>query len=414
VKTGLGRIVNPKVSVIIPVYDGARFLGRAIDSVLFQTFQDWELIVIDDGSTDETWRILTAFGSRLHVIHQENLGLSMARNKGIQSAQGEYIAFLDSDDKWDSNFLETMLSLTSQHPHAAVYYCNARLMDAEDRDLPQSSDAPLVPANLIHKTLLRKNFLLVSTMLVRRSAVVAVGLFDPSLRAVEDWDLWLRLARRQVFVGIPRSLVRMRLHSRSLSTDMCRMRQAITHMVEKHFGPDDGQRPYWTREKRLAYGGAFRYNALTSVLPENDWQSCALNLRRALEIDTTLSLDLDLFYELALGTQPTGYRGTSRYLNLEENAEHIKRVLGIVFSSPLNPELEAVRRQTYGTAFYALGLAGYNTQSLRIGRSYLYAATRFRPELWLDRRLVGDLLKSLVGRTGLEWIRYLHAAKHKW
>jgi glycosyltransferase involved in cell wall biosynthesis len=409
-----GKIVNPKVSVIIPVYNGARFLGRAIESVVSQTYPNWELIVVDDGSTDETLRVLSAFGSRLQVIRQENLGQSVARNTGMQSARGEYIAFLDSDDMWDSEFLETMVSVASQHPQASVYYCSARLMDAEGRDLPQLTSACLAPTNLIYKTLLRANFLIVGAVLIRRSAILAVGLFDPSLRAVEDWDLWLRLARNHVFVGIPKCLVRKRLHSSSLSTDVCQMRQAIAYVVEKHFGPDDGQHRHWAREKRLAYGGAFRYNVLTSVLPQNDWRSCAANLRKALVIDPTLSLDLDLFYELALGTQPTGYRGTSHDLNLEENAKNIKRVLEIVFSTPLNPELEAVRRQTYGSAFYALGLAGYNTKSLRISRSYLHAATRFRPELWLDLRLVGDLLKSLMGRTGLEWIRYISSAKYKW
>ena len=80
----------------------------------------------------------------------------------------------------------------------------------------------------------------------------------------------------------------------------------------------------------------------------------------------------------------------------------------------LNPELEAMCRQTYGTAYYALGLAGYNTKNLRTSRRYLFAATRYRPELWLDPRLVGALLKSLLGQTGLVWIRYLRAAKYKW
>jgi len=398
----------------MPVYNGSKYLGKAIDSVLSQTFPDWELIVVDDGSTDETLGVLRTFGSRLQAIHQENLGVSAARNTGIQSARGEYIAFLDSDDMWDSNFLETMVSLASQHPQAAVYYCNARWMDADDRDLPQLTGARLVPTNLMYRTLVRANFLIVSTILIRRSAILAAGLFDASLRVVEDWDLWLRLAQKETFVGIRTCLVRYRLHSGSLSTDVGQMRQDILNMVEKHFGPDDGQQRYWTKDKRLAYGGLFRYNALTSVLPQNDWLSCAVNLRKALVIDPTLSLDLDLFYELALGAQPAGYRGTSPYLSMEENAENIKRVLEIVFSSPLNPELEAVCRQTYGTAFYALGLAGYNTKNLRTSRYYLFAATRYRPELWLDPRLVGALLKSLLGQTGLMWICYLRAAKYKW
>jgi glycosyltransferase involved in cell wall biosynthesis len=395
----------------MPVYNGEQFLRQAIESVLSQTYLAWELIVVDDGSTDGTRDILAAFGPRIRTVHQEHRGLSTARNVAIQMARGEYIAFLDSDDMWDPEFLQTLVPFAFQHPQAALVYCGSRLMDAEDRDLPQSSAARLVPNDMVYNTLLRENFLIASTVLARRSAILAAGAFDPMLKSAEDWDLWQRLAKRNIFAGIPKRLAHYRLHSASLSTNVSQMRQSILEMVEKHFGLDDGQPQHWSTNKRLAYGGAFRYGALTSVRGQNDWPACATHLRRALGIDPTLSIDLSLFYELALGTQPAGYRGTAQYLTLEDNAASIHRVLGMVFSPPVDPALEAFRRQTFGTAFYALGLAGYNTHNLGISRMYMRRATHFRPELWFDRRLVGDLLKSYLSRTFLDRLRQLRFAK---
>jgi tetratricopeptide (TPR) repeat protein len=298
-----------------------------------------------------------------------------------------------------------MVSLATQHPEAAVYYCSAQGMDVEGRDLPQVFGGPVRPPDAMYGILLRANFLVPSTIVMRHSVIVAAGLFDQELRSCEDWDLWLRILPKHTFVGTSACLVRYRLHGGSLSTNPAGMQQATRAVIEKHFGPDDGQWQTWSEQKQRAYGGVYRYHVLTSVQRQGDWQAATQYLRQALQADPTLATDLDFFYDLALGSQSSGYRGTSYELSLEDNASHISQILANVFVSSTRSDLEPLRRQTYGTAFFALGLVAYNTRQLPLSRRFLLQALRFRPEGWRDRRVIGNLMKSLFGRSVLAKLR---------
>ena len=126
-----------RISVIIPVYNQARYLENAIKSVLIQVFTDYELIVVDDGSTDNCREVVAQFGNRVGYIWQENQGLAAARNTGIEAACGDMIALLDSDDLWLPGFLEKMMQTVSLQPEAVVYCCRARCIDSDGRELPQ-------------------------------------------------------------------------------------------------------------------------------------------------------------------------------------------------------------------------------------------------------------------------------------
>ena len=119
-----------KVSVIIPNYNNAHYLGKAIQSVLRQSFKDYEIIVVDDGSTDNSKDVVSTFGDKVRYIWQENKGLGGARNTGINASNTEFIGLLDADDEWKPFYLEKMMSLVQRHPDAAVYYSAARGMDA--------------------------------------------------------------------------------------------------------------------------------------------------------------------------------------------------------------------------------------------------------------------------------------------
>jgi glycosyltransferase involved in cell wall biosynthesis len=397
------------VSVIIPNYNQAQYVRDAIQSVLDQTLRSFEIVVVDDGSTDNSREVVAAFGSQVRYIWQENQGLAGARNTGIRAARGEFIGLLDADDQWLPTFLEIMFALTDQHPEAAVYYCCARGMDVDGHDLPQIFGGPDRPPDTMYQTLLRANFLIPSTIVMRRSIVMDAGLFDQRLRSCEDWDLWLRMLPEHLFVGMSACLVRYRLHGSSLSTNLSGMQQAAQAVIEKHFGVDDGCRASWSHDKRRAYGGLYRYHLLTSVQRRDDWQAATSYLRRALQADPTLATDLALFYDLALGTQPPGYRGTAHHLNLENNATNIGNMLSQIFGSPKVAEMASLRHQTYGTAYYALGLVAYNTGYLALSRQFLLTAMRFRSELWRDTLVLGNLVKSFVGRSGLDRLRMLRS-----
>jgi len=393
------------ISVIIPNYNQTHLISAAIRSALNQTYPALEIIVVDDGSTDHSQEIPAKFGDQVRYIRQENQGLAAARNTGIRAAIGEWIGLLDADDEWNSNYLENMVKLSKRFPQASVLYCMAQCMDADGHDLPQVVGGPAVAPNLLYEKLLRANFIIPSTVTFRRKPVVDAGYFDATLRSCEDLDLWLRLLPKATIVGASQSLVRYRIHGSSLSTNVDGMHEATRKVIEKNFGQDDGQITSWSHEKRRAYGSIYRYYLITSVQRQNNWQSGRMFLQKALEVDPTLAEDLDLFYELALGVQPNGYRGTAQKLDLHQNAVSINGLLNDVFSTTKRAKLSSLRRTVYGTANYALGLVAYNANAKKLSRSFLLKALFFRPTLWSDRRLFANLFKSFVKHSFLRRLK---------
>jgi tetratricopeptide (TPR) repeat protein len=192
------------------------------------------------------------------------------------------------------------------------------------------------------------------------------------------------------------------------------MQHAMQAVIEKHFGPDDGKWQTWSKEKRRAYGGVYRYLALTSVQRQDNWQAAAHYLRLALQADPALATDLDLYYDLALGSQPPGYRGTAYQLHLEDNATQMLRTLKDVFQSSEAVELKHLRRLAYGTAYYALGLVAYNIDKLSLSRGFLFEALRFRPDLWRDRQATANLLKSFAGQRNVNRLRQFRKGSGNW
>lgn len=393
--------------MVIPAYNQAEYLSDAIQSVLAQHYRNHEIIVVDDGSTDDTAVIAHSFGAAVRYVYQENQGLAGARNTGILHAQGEYVALLDADDLWLPSFLTQMVALASERPEAAVYYCGVCYMDAAGRELPQPGAARIVPAGEMYMAILRANFLIPSAIMLRRS-VVQENLFDVAFRRLQDWELWVRLLRQGYsFAGRPEELVYYRVHATSLSTDPTGGQQAAKALLEKHFGPDDEQWQWWPADKRRAYGGFYRFCALVPALVRRgDWQGCATYLCRAFQIDPSLAVDLDLFYDLVLGTQPPGQRGDLDRLDLEESARNLHILLHAVFLPPIPPVLMQLRALAHGTAYYALGLVTYNAGERSRSRAFFLQALRLRPGLWRDSLVIGNLLKSFLGPGFLTQLKH--------
>lgn len=397
----------PRVSVVIPAYNQAHFLDDAIQSALAQTYRDFEIVVVNDGSTDDTETVAQRYQDQIRYLYQQNQGLAGARNTGILAARGEYVALLDSDDIWDPAFLAEMMALAEREPAATVYCCGIRYMDGKGQDLPQRGGTEVTEPGKFYWKLLRANSLIPSTILMKRAPVVEANLFDISFRRLQDWELWIRLLRSgHTFAGLKDHLVRYRVHGSNLSTDPVGGQQAARALIEKHFGADDGNWASWTEDKRRAFGGLYRYCLLSSVQRQEDWQSGVGFLQRALQADPTLADDLDLFYDLALGDQPAGYRGTTEKLCLKENGERMQHLLAGLFASA--PTIvQSLRSAVCGTAFKAVGLAAYNTGQFALCRKYLWMALRARPALLRETWLVKNLLKSFLGRDGVALLRSL-------
>jgi glycosyltransferase involved in cell wall biosynthesis len=372
----------PRVSVIVPAYNQAAYLTEALQSILAQSYQNHEILVVDDGSTDETPAIAQSFGCVVQYIRQENQGLAGARNTGIRHARGKYVALLDSDDRWLPEFLQTMMTLVDEEPTATVYYGGWRYMDIHGCDLPQAPGQKVIPPAEMYAAMLKSNFLNCCTIVMHRSKVMEAGMFDPEFRRLQDQELWVRLLRQgHTFIGSSATLVRYRVHGESLSTNGSGGVQAVLALVEKHFGVDDGNRQAWSTEKRAAYTGAYRSCALTTLIRQHDWKSSSQYLWKALQIDPHLADDVDLFYEFALGSQPPGYRGTPHKIDLFANAKQIDRMLADL--SPLLEDagLRSLHRRVQGTAFYALGLVAFHLRQFPLGRDALGRALLSRPDI---------------------------------
>lgn len=231
----------PKVSVIIPAYNAERYICEAIESVFAQTYQDLEIIIVDDGSKDDIKQILSQYGNKIRYIYQNNSGVSAARNRGIREARGEYIAFLDADDIWLSNKLMWQVSIAEENPEIALISTDAEFFNEngllspsqKPSDSTQFENGSLrynaAMANIndgtilkgdFYKDLLLGNLIGLSTVLVRKECLSNVGFFNEALSICEDYELWIRIAREHSLLYLNRVTLRYRIRDDSASGEL--------------------------------------------------------------------------------------------------------------------------------------------------------------------------------------------------
>ena len=240
------------VSVIMPAHDAAAFVGEAIDSVLAQTFSDWELLVVDDGSTDGTAEVVAAYDDpRLRLLAIEHTGLpAVARNRGLAASESRYVAFLDADDLWRPQKLARQVAVADSRPEVGLVHTNfERLRDGVLE--PIVPVAGLTESGPQFVRLAVGNYIANSSVLIRRDILTRHGAFDedPRLRGTEDFELWLRLAPHTTFAYVDEPLLVYRLHTSNLGrgeqmglgyvTVMEKMEQRHPDLVAG-LGP-----PYW-------------------------------------------------------------------------------------------------------------------------------------------------------------------------
>ncbi|MCU1279812.1 MAG: glycosyltransferase family 2 protein, partial [bacterium] len=227
---------NPLVSVIVPAFNYGHFLAHTLASVQAQTHSRWECIVVDDGSTDDTWEVSFAHAQRdprIKYIRRNNGGLAAARNTGLGAARGDYVQFLDADDAIEARKLETQVAYLERQPHVGIVYGDVRYFDSETgaRRCGLFVDEPWMPQSSgsgerLLRTLIRANIMVVNAPLVRRSVVDEVGRFDETLRSLEDWEYWIRCAAVGTWFEYRQdegTLSLVRAHRRSMSQDRVEM-----------------------------------------------------------------------------------------------------------------------------------------------------------------------------------------------
>jgi glycosyltransferase involved in cell wall biosynthesis len=225
---------DPRVSVVIATYNMAAFLPEAIESVLRQTFQDLEVIVVDDGSTDNTPEVMAQFGSRVKYVQQENAGPSAAYNRGDDIARGEYELQLDADDVLMEGALEKAVSVLDGAPQAGFCYGQVRYMDEDGRELNVPRQWPersgLMTARQVILELLNLRFIFGSALLLRRACFREVGRFDESLGYGEDTELFARMAKRCPVAYLAEPLAWRRKHAGAITARLDLDRQELSWM----------------------------------------------------------------------------------------------------------------------------------------------------------------------------------------
>lgn len=220
---------TPLISVIIPVFNGERTVLETVHSVLEQTFTDFELIVIDDGSSDHTLKLLeTIEDRRMQIFSYENGGLPVARNRGIERARGQYITFIDADDLWTPTKLADQLSALQKNPEAGLAYSWTLTMDDQTGALHPGKFVSF--EGDVYGQMLLSNFIASgSNAMLTAEAIANVGEFDPTLTSCEDWDYWLRVAARWPFIVVPKPQILYRQSSSAMSSKVDVMER--NHMI---------------------------------------------------------------------------------------------------------------------------------------------------------------------------------------
>ncbi|KOP27852.1 glycosyl transferase family A [Hapalosiphon sp. MRB220] len=251
----------PKVSVIIPAYNAMTYLPETLESVFRQTFTDFEVLIINDGSSDNIVQWVSELtDSRLQLISQANQGVSAARNTGIAHAQGEYIAFLDADDLWEPTKLEKQVHCLDNDSTVGLAHTWTLLIDREGHQTGKLLITQL--EGDVWTQIVQKNTVVTSSVMIRATCLKTVGEFDRELNYCEDNDLWIRFASGYVFAVVRESLTRYRLHDSSLSTHCKEILKDFRILTERAFESVPTELLYL---RNRSYGNQNLYLAWKSV-----------------------------------------------------------------------------------------------------------------------------------------------------
>jgi len=228
------KYTNPQISVVIPVYNRELTIRRAIDSVLAQELHPDEIIVVDDGSTDPTPEILKSYDHKIQIVRQENKGVSAARNRGVETAAGKWIAFLDSDDEWTPDKLQKQLACYRLHPNMRILQTEERWIRNNMRVNPGKKYSK--KSGNIFKNCLKTCIVGPSTVMCERSLLMEMGGFDEKLPVCEDYDLWIRIAAKYAIPLLPEALtIKYGGHPDQLSLSTPAMDRFRVQSLEKIF-----------------------------------------------------------------------------------------------------------------------------------------------------------------------------------
>jgi tetratricopeptide (TPR) repeat protein len=372
-----------QVSVIIPSYNQAHFVASTVESVLAQTYPGVEIIVVDDGSTDDTHTVLAAYRDRIRTIRQENRGLAGARNTGFHASRGDYLLFLDSDDVIHPDKLASHVSFLEAERSFGLSYSAWQHVN-EDGTQVLGEVRPNKQGQLLKELLRREFFFFASTAVIRRECLERVGLFDESLEWSEDADMWLRLARAGYAFGyLDQPFLQYRIHGGSMTAHVTpRQVQAWQACLEKFFADPDLPDDIRALEPEvyciLHYETAGRYYRVGAV------DQAQHHLRQA--IRTCTSLDGEWLLQWIAGTA------------LDPRTRCPEQFIDRVFDN-LPAEaitLRPLRRRAHGRYHAAAAFSAYHSHSPREAIDHILPAVRGDPSIIRNRGFLRVAIRSLL------------------
>lgn len=387
----------PAVTVVIPCFNQGHFLSFALRSVQGQSFSDWDAVVVDDGSSDDTRAVAASFpDARIRYQHQENRGLAAARNAGIRAARSPLIALLDADDVWEPEYLRKMCACLGGHPEAAAAYCGFRYIDPLGDEVGRSRTRVVAP-DRFHRVLTSGgNWLVPSAVVFRREAAVEAGLFDESLRALEDTDLWIRLSVHRPFVGWPEALVGYRRHPGSMSANPGLMVSAFQQLVEKHQDPHDSQRAGAGERGRLSLAALHRYGALM-YLGTRDVRASAAHVRQLFALAPETRGDMGFWRSAIRAHLPLEVRGDT--LARSDLAVSLRDILALLDALAAGSALPADMRLlplTRSRAFLAMAEEGVRSRLWSHAFAWLGRSLSASPGIVLSRPFWGTAARGMA------------------
>jgi GT2 family glycosyltransferase len=352
------------VTIVIPTHNYARYVGQAIDSGLNQRYRPIEVIVVDDGSTDETPALLRSFEATIRILRLDGRGVSAARNAGLAQARGEYVVLLDADDLLLPDGVAAQVGLFAQRPDADAvaggwYACDVEL-GTVTRGRSSLKDGDVLPQ------LLRSNIVATpSVMMLRRAALEAVGGFDTSLSFNADWEMWLRLAKHGCRFAQVAAVAMYRIHGRSMTMNLDRAIGDMTALFERYLND-----PMLSEEMR-AFGAQTRFGSMTYLsrlcLRQGDDQRGRECLRQALRWNPDALNTLTFYLRLA------DAMSRQARLGRRDVASVTKAMLTL--SEELDDGWDEGRRRRQALRHLAAGMIARNADDWRRGLQHLKAAT---------------------------------------
>lgn len=384
--------ITPLVSVIIPTYNRAHLISQSIESVLNQTFKDYEIIVVNDGSTDNTKELLsTRYGEKiLYIGKKKNKGLSAARNTGIEASRGKYIAILDDDDEWLPHKLEMQIDLMHKNQSLGLVYCGYYEVNRYSEVI---REIKATRRGYVFSNLLCGNCIVpASAALVKREVFFKTGYFDENLSSCEDWDMWLRVSQSYEVDFVDQPLVKYKIHDYNMHKNLLIMEKSTFSVLNKYL-PGISEKKSSEERKNKAYSKNCT-NLAWNYYQVGDEDSFKRLLYQALE-----------YYPL----NEIFIHGD----DLAEKENALFEVFHNFWNKPEHQKDVDVRKKTFTTQFIQLAWEYYHHGDMRSFRRCIRKAFKFSfPRVPL--RLSIPFIKSFLGKNLADRVHNARERLVKW